>query len=158
MAYAFSARTVGSGGSGGIFGPCMVVGAGVGAAPWRLAEPLGLAPGSPLVALAAGTAAFLGAVAHAPLGVLVMAAEMLGDASLLGPGILAVLCARAVTGGVTLYRSQPDRIEDGPAPVELLPPGRIRPAERRTTVTLVRREPAPGADPVAVNSTDRTSR
>ncbi|WP_442810425.1 chloride channel protein [Streptomyces sp. NBC_01474] len=39
--------TVGSGGSGGIFGPCMVVGAGVGAAVWRLAEPSGLAPHSP---------------------------------------------------------------------------------------------------------------
>lgn len=154
-----TALTVGSGGSGGIFGPCMVVGAGVGAAVWRLAEPLGLAPGSPLAAVAVGMAACLGAVANAPLGVLVMAAEMLGDASLLGPGVLAVLCARAVTGGATLYRSQLDRIEDEPEnggqpPSPGHPDRARRRTQRRTVVTPVRRRPAPGVDPVVVKSPD----
>ncbi|UXY31366.1 chloride channel protein [Streptomyces sp. HUAS TT20] len=165
-----TALTVGSGGSGGIFGPCMVVGAGVGAAVWRLAEPLGLAPGSPLVPVAVGMAACLGAVAHAPLGVLVMVAEMLGDASLLGPGILAVLCARSVTGGVTLYRSQLERITDEPedriadrAPDRIgdepedTPPPPTLPGpvvlDRRARLAPVRREPV-GPGPVTVNSAD----
>ncbi|MEV6592971.1 chloride channel protein [Streptomyces acidicola] len=130
-----TALTVGSGGSGGIFGPCMVVGAGVGAAMWRLAEPLGVAPDSPLVPVAVGMAACLGPVAHAPLGVLVMVAEMLGNASLLGPGVLAVLCARAVTGGTTLYRSQLDRIEDerdvSAAPRQIAEASRNAPRWRR---------------------------
>ncbi|WP_225829979.1 chloride channel protein [Streptomyces sp. NK08204] len=118
-----TALSVGSGGSGGIFGPGMVVGAGVGAAVWRLAEPLGIAPHSPLVPVAVGMAACLGPVAHAPLGVTVMVAEMLGDASLLGPALLAVGAASAVTGGTTLYRSQVDRIEDEPGTPAAVPPG-----------------------------------
>lgn len=149
-----TALTVGSGGSGGIFGPCMVVGAGVGAAVWRLAEPAGFAPGTPLVPVAVGMAACLGSVAHAPLGVLVMVAEMLGNASLLGPGILAMLCARAVTGGVTLYRSQVDRLPEAPA-VRAVAPSMllVKTPEHRTVVSLVRREPRPH-EPVAAKSTD----
>ncbi|WP_055491171.1 chloride channel protein [Streptomyces sp. TP-A0356] len=149
-----TALTVGSGGSGGIFGPCMVVGAGVGAALWRLAEPLGVAPHSPIVPVAVGMAACLGSVAHAPLGVLVMVAEMLGDASLLGPGALAVMCARAVTGGVTLYRSQLDQVEDEsdrrPGPPHQ---GGVTAQKHRAVLAPVRREPS-GPDPVAITSTD----
>ncbi|WP_158103986.1 chloride channel protein [Streptomyces carpinensis] len=149
-----TALTVGSGGSGGIFGPGMVVGAGVGAALWRVAEPLGIAPHSPLVPVAVGMAACLGSVAHAPLGVLVMVAEMLGDASLLGPGILAVLCAQAVTGGTTLYRSQLERIWAEPSLVkEPTPPEVVTAPAQHTRVAPMRRGPA-GADPVAVKSTD----
>ncbi|MFB7595326.1 chloride channel protein [Streptomyces sp. NPDC056160] len=144
-----TALTVGSGGSGGIFGPGMVVGAGVGASLWRLAEPLGIAPHSPLVPVAVGMAACLGSVANAPLGVLVMVAEMLGDAALLGPGILAVLCAQAVTGGTTLYRSQLERVGDVPDLVkEPVPVVGVTAQTQRTVVAPVRREP-PEADPVA---------
>ncbi|MFF9764366.1 chloride channel protein [Streptomyces caelestis] len=104
-----TALTVGSGGSGGIFGPCMVVGAGTGALAWRLGEALSLPSAGPLPYVVVGMAACLGPVANAPLGVLVMATEMVADASLLGPGMLAVLCASAVTGRTTLYRSQLER-------------------------------------------------
>ncbi|MFC8372522.1 chloride channel protein [Streptomyces sp. NPDC057239] len=104
-----TALTVGSGGSGGIFGPCMVVGAGTGALAWRLGEALHLPSAGPLPYVVVGMAACLGPVANAPLGVLVMATEMVADASLLGPGMLAVLCASAVTGRTTLYRSQLER-------------------------------------------------
>ncbi|MFI5569782.1 chloride channel protein [Streptomyces sp. NPDC051740] len=104
-----TALTVGSGGSGGIFGPCMVVGAGTGALAWRVGEALHLPSAGPLPYVVVGMAACLGPVANAPLGVLVMATEMVADASLLGPGMLAVLCASAVTGRTTLYRSQLER-------------------------------------------------
>ncbi|MEV1067802.1 chloride channel protein [Streptomyces sp. NPDC050263] len=152
-----TALTVGSGGSGGIFGPCMVVGAGVGAAGWRLAEAVGLAPGSPLVPVAVGMAACLGAVAHAPLGVLVMVAEMLGDASLLGPGVLAVLCARSVTGGATLYRSQLDRLADEPGGSrEPRHPVLAKVPEHRSVVSLVRGDARPH-DLVPAKSTDQVA-
>src|SRR5260370_6815180 len=53
--------SVGSGGSGGVFGPGLVIGATAGAALWPIAAPLGLAPASPappgIVAMAAGLAA-----------------------------------------------------------------------------------------------------
>ncbi|WP_328914967.1 MULTISPECIES: chloride channel protein [unclassified Streptomyces] len=106
--------SVGSGGSGGIFGPCLVVGAGVGAVVWRLFEPTGLVPHSPLACVVVGMAACLGPVARAPLAVLVMAVETVGDASLLAPGIVGVLCASVVVGRTTLYRSQVERRGDGP--------------------------------------------
>ncbi|MFE0652036.1 chloride channel protein [Streptomyces sp. NPDC059534] len=109
-----TALTVGSGGSGGIFGPCMVVGAGVGALAWRLGEALHLPSTGPLPYVVVGMAACLGPVAHAPIGVLIMATEMVADASLLGPGVLAVLCASAVTGRTTLYRSQLERRTEEP--------------------------------------------
>ncbi|MFF0792169.1 chloride channel protein [Streptomyces spiralis] len=99
---------------------------------WRLAEPLGIAPHSPLVPVAVGMAACPGSVAHAPLGVLMMVAEMLGDASLLGPGILAVLCAQAVTGRTTLYRSQLERVGAEPSLVKPAGPRRM-PCLRRST-------------------------
>jgi CIC family chloride channel protein len=158
-----TALTDGSGGSGGIFGPGMVVGAGVGAALWRLAEPLGIAPHSPLVLVAVGMAACLGSVAHAPLGVLVMVAEMLGDASLLGPGMLAVLCAQAVSGRTTLYRSQLDRVGDVPeGATEAVPAAgaaataRPSQATEGTVVAPLPREPD-DADPVVLKSTDPLS-
>ncbi len=116
---AATALSVGSGGSGGIFGPCLVVGAGVGAVVWRLSEAMGGAPHSPLAYVVVGMAACLGPVAHAPLAVLVMAVETVGDASLLAPGIVGVLCASAVVRDTTLYRSQLDRRSDLPL---LLPP------------------------------------
>ncbi|MGW5200679.1 chloride channel protein [Streptomyces spiralis] len=121
---------------------------------WRLAEPLGIAPHSPLVPVAVGMAACPGSVAHAPLGVLMMVAEMLGDASLLGPGILAVLCAQAVTGRTTLYRSQLERVGAEPSLVKPAgPPEDAVPATQHTRVVPMRREPT-DADAVVIKSTD----
>lgn len=125
---AATALTVGSGGSGGIFGPCMVVGAGVGAFVWRVGEDLHAASTGPLPYVVVGMAACLGPIANAPIGVLVMATEMVGQASLLGPGLLAVLGASAVTGRTTLYRSQvespagPNTAHDASAPRPGTPP------------------------------------
>ncbi|MGA4539359.1 chloride channel protein [Uniformispora flossi] len=99
--------SVGFGGSGGVFGPGLVIGGGVGALAWRVAEPLGMAPHDPTVFVVVGMAACLGPIVRAPIAVLVMAAETIGDAGILGPGIVGVLAAAAVVGDATLYRSQP---------------------------------------------------
>jgi chloride channel protein, CIC family len=98
--------TVGSGGSGGVFGPGMVIGATAGAALWRLAEPHGLAPASPASLVIVGMAACLGAASHAPVAITVIAAEMCGSFSVLEPASIAVPIAVLVAGRPTLYASQ----------------------------------------------------
>jgi chloride channel protein, CIC family len=98
---------IGSGGSGGVFGPGMVVGATAGALLWRLAEPHGLAPASPAPLVAVGMAACLGAAARSPIAITLIAAEACGSAWVLPAALLAVPIAVALMGSDSLYRSQP---------------------------------------------------
>ncbi|MDG4802380.1 chloride channel protein [Micromonospora sp. WMMD980] len=114
---ASTSLSVGSGGSGGIFGPGLVIGATAGAAVWRLLEPLGIAPDSPAPYVIIGMAACLGSIAHAPLALIVMSAETTGNLSLLFPTMLATGIACLVVGDRTLYRSQlRDRAADPDEP------------------------------------------
>lgn len=103
--------TVGSGGSGGIFGPGMVIGGFVGAAFWRLGH--GVLPGlpaNPAPFVIVGMIALFGGIAHAPLAMLLMVGEMTGNLSLLAPAMIAVALSTALVGDATIYRSQlPDR-------------------------------------------------
>ena len=103
---ATTSLSIGSGGSGGVFGPGMVIGAATGAALWRMLEPLGLAPHSPAILVVAGMAACLGAIAHAPIAVTVMAVEVTGSGDVLVPAMIAVFVAALVVGDATLYRKQ----------------------------------------------------
>lgn len=79
--------SIGSGGSGGIFGPGMIIGAFVGAAMWRLFEPtfpwMGHDP-TPYVIV--GMMCCFGSIARAPLAVLLMVAEMTGSLGSIEPG------------------------------------------------------------------------
>ncbi len=102
-----TALSIGSGGSGGIFGPGMVIGAMVGASFWRLAHDfLPLAPASPAPFVIVGMMALFGGIAHAPLAVMLMVAEMTGNLSLLAPAMIAVAVSSALVGDNTIYRSQ----------------------------------------------------
>jgi CIC family chloride channel protein len=107
--------SIGSGGSGGVFGPCMVVGATAGAALWRLADMAGahaLVPASPALLAAVGMAACLGAAARSPFALTVIAAETCSSGWVLAAALLAVPVAVKLMGSDTLYRSQPlDRNE-----------------------------------------------
>lgn len=59
-----------------------------------------------------GMIACFGAVAHAPLGVLLMVGEMTGNLSMLAPGMIAVAVAGRVVGDTSIYTSQlKDRLE-----------------------------------------------
>jgi CBS domain-containing protein len=101
--------SIGSGGSGGIFGPGMVIGAFVGAGVWRLAEPvvpsLGADP-SPYVVV--GMMACFGSIARAPLAIMLMVAEMTGSLNLIVPAMVAVGLATLIvrSSDDTIYRSQ----------------------------------------------------
>jgi CIC family chloride channel protein len=102
--------SIGTGGSGGIFGPGIVTGAFVGAALWRLGE-LWHLPGIPDEAgifVVVGMMACFGSVAHAPLAVMTMVAEMTGSFSVVPGAILAVGIASLLLSRtqVSIYRAQ----------------------------------------------------
>lgn len=105
--------SIGSGGSGGIFGPGMVVGATLGAALWRVlvevGEPLGIdgtVGPSPAVFVIVGMAVVFGSVSHAPIAMLLMVAEMTGNLTLVPLAMVAMATASLVVGNTTIYRSQ----------------------------------------------------
>lgn len=108
--------SIGSGGSGGIFGPGMVIGGLLGAGIWRLLEPI--APGvpldpSPFVIVA--MMALFGSIAHAPLAVMLMVAEMTDNLAILAPAMLAIGIATLIVGDRSIYSSQLRSRADSPA-------------------------------------------
>ena len=110
--------SVGTGGSGGVFGPGMVIGAFTGLAVWRLVEPL--APGaghSPAPFVVVGMMATFGGISRAPIAVMLMVAEMTGSVSLLGPAMVAVAISWFIVGRSddSIYRSQLRTRADSPA-------------------------------------------
>lgn len=104
-----TALSIGTGGSGGIFGPGMVIGGFVGAAVWRLLEPIvpGI-PHSPAPFVIVGMMACFGSIARAPLAVMLMVAEMTGSLSILAPAMIAVGVAYLIVHSTdqTIYTSQ----------------------------------------------------
>ena len=108
--------SIGSGGSGGIFGPGMFIGGMLGAGIWRLLEPIAPAiPADPAPFVIVAMMALFGSVAHAPLAVMLMVAEMTGNLSMLAPAMVAVGLATFVVGGKSIYRSQLATRADSPA-------------------------------------------
>lgn len=108
--------SIGSGGSGGIFGPGMVIGGLLGAGIWRLLVPFAPAvPSEPAPFVIVAMMALFGSVAHAPLAVMLMVAEMTGNLSMLAPAMVAVGLASFVVGSRSIYRSQLASRADSPA-------------------------------------------
>lgn len=99
--------TVGSGGSAGVFGPFLSVGAMLGGAFGRAAQLLlddpRIDPGS--FALV-GMAAFWGGLAHCPLAALVLVCELAGSYDLLVPLMAASAVAFVALREHSLYRAQ----------------------------------------------------
>ncbi|HUI28528.1 MAG TPA: chloride channel protein [Candidatus Kryptonia bacterium] len=107
--------SIGSGGSGGIFGPGMVVGGMLGASFWRLGHSvLPQMPADPAPVVIIGMMALFGGIAHAPLAVMLMVAEMTGNLSLLAPAMVAVAISTALVGDRTIYHSQLPTRADSP--------------------------------------------
>ncbi|MBJ8342660.1 chloride channel protein [Antrihabitans sp. YC3-6] len=101
--------SIGTGGSGGIFGPGLVIGAFTGAAVWRVLEPIAPAvPDSPAPFVIVGMMACFGAIARVPLAVMLMVAEMTGGITILAPAMIAVGLAYLIVraSGDTIYRAQ----------------------------------------------------
>ncbi len=99
--------SIGSGGSGGIFGPGMMIGGMLGALVWRIAYGLSThVPPQPAPFIIVGMMSLFGGIAHAPLAVMIMVAEMTGNLSLLAPAMIAVAVSTALVGDNTIYRAQ----------------------------------------------------
>lgn len=114
--------TIGSGGSGGVFGPTVVIGAMLGAAVGSGVDHLFPVVGAPQAAFVlVGMAAVFAGAARTPLSTLILTAEMTGGYGLIVPAMLANVLAfgvqRTLTAGrrhPTLYESQVERPEDSP--------------------------------------------
>jgi CIC family chloride channel protein len=103
--------SVGSGGSGGVFGPGLVIGAFLGAAVWRVFEPHVASMGhDPAPYVIVGMTACLGPIARSPVAVMLLAAEMTGCFPIVLPALIAVALAWFIvrTNDDTIYRSQPE--------------------------------------------------
>jgi CBS domain-containing protein len=112
---ASTSLSIGSGGSGGIFGPGMVIGGFVGLGVWRILHDI--APGMPDVPapfMVVGMIACFGSVAHAPLGLMLMVAEMTGSLALLPPAMIAIGLATVVVRDDSIYESQLRARADAP--------------------------------------------
>ena len=101
--------TLGSGGSGGVFAPGLTIGAATGGAVGMIFHilfpeiiPLQTVPVFGIV----GMIALFGAITNAPIAVLIMVVEMMGNFSLLVPAMAGVGIAYMITGGKSIYREQ----------------------------------------------------
>ncbi|MCA8955196.1 MAG: chloride channel protein [Planctomycetes bacterium] len=91
--------TITSGGSGGVFGPSMVIGACLGGAVGVASQELGMTGINPGCFVIVGMAGFFSGAAHTPISTLIMVSEMTGSYELLLPsmwvcGITFLLCQR----------------------------------------------------------------
>lgn len=105
-----TALSIGTGGSGGVFGPGMVIGAFTGLAVWRVLEPIA-APGvghNPAPFVVVGMMAVFGGISRAPIAVMLMVAEMTGSMSILAPAMVAIAIAWFIVSAAddSIYRSQ----------------------------------------------------
>jgi CIC family chloride channel protein len=108
--------TVGSGGSGGVFAPALVIGGLLGASLWILLD--GIFPNfGPVIAafIIVGMMAFFGGVGKVPVAVILMVSEMTGGFTLLVPSMIATTIAYIITGKTTIYRSQVQSRAESPA-------------------------------------------
>ncbi|QDT42482.1 H(+)/Cl(-) exchange transporter ClcA [Gimesia alba] len=105
--------TIASGGSGGVFGPSMVIGGCVGTATGRILQQLWpeLVTQPEAYGLV-GMAGFFAGAAHAPISTIIMVSEITGNYSLLLPTMLASTLCFVLCQKVHLYQKQyPSRLE-----------------------------------------------
>jgi len=96
-----TSATVGSGGSGGVFFPSLMMGGALGGG---FAIALGVGP-VPLFAIA-GMGAMMAGVSKTPIAASILMAEVVGGYTVLIPVMLASVVAYIVTGDQTLFRNQ----------------------------------------------------
>lgn len=100
--------SIGSGGSGGVFGPSMVIGGSVGGATgiiYNMLVSQGFAVNSGTMSVL-GMAGFFTAVANTPISTLIMVSEMTGDFSLLVPGLWVIGISYMLSRRYSIYREQ----------------------------------------------------
>lgn len=113
LATAFS---IGSGGSGGVFAPALVIGGSLGALVWHLAKTL--LPGydiPPATYVIIGMMSFFGGIGKVPIATMLMVSEMTGEYELFAPSLIATALSYVITGSNTIYESQVFSRAESPA-------------------------------------------
>lgn len=108
--------SIGSGGSGGVFGPSMVIGGSLGGVVGILAHRV--MPGTvtqPAAFVPVGMAGFFAAAANTPISTLIMVSEMTGNYQLLLPSLWVCAISYLLGRRWTLYPSQVPGRADSPA-------------------------------------------
>lgn len=134
--------TLGSGGSGGDFGPSLALGGLVGGAFGRAAQILVSPSIDPGAFALVGMGTFYGGIAHTPVSSLVMVCEMAGTYDLLPSLMLSSGLAFILLRRVTLYSTQPRSRFESPAHVgedslDVLRRLRVRDVFRRAEVVAL---------------------
>lgn len=108
--------TIGSGGSGGVFGPAMVIGGCAGGAVGTWFHQLwpGLVP-HPASFIIMGMAGFFAAAAKTPFSTLIIVSEMTGDYRLFLPALWVCAWSFLLSDRQSLYRSQVENRSRSPA-------------------------------------------
>ncbi|HEU12783.1 MAG: chloride channel protein [Thermoplasmata archaeon] len=108
--------SIGSGGSGGVFAPGMVIGASVGllfGILFNFIFPSIVPSYVPFVII--GMLSFFAAAGKVPLSVMIMVVEMTGSLQLLPAAMIAVAASYLVSGNNSIYKSQVPTRRDSPA-------------------------------------------
>jgi CIC family chloride channel protein len=124
--------TISSGGSGGVFGPSLVIGGALGAAFGKVASDHfpGLSP-EPVAALMVGMGGFFAGVAKVPFASVIMVMEMTGSYGLLVPSLLvATMAYLFLPRSTKLYENQvatrlDSPVHEGSFVTEVLQRGRL---------------------------------
>jgi chloride channel protein, CIC family len=107
--------TISSGGSGGVFGPSMVIGGCLGVATGKVVQGLGWTEISPGAFGVVGMAGFFAGIARAPISTIIMVSEMTGSYQLLLPTMWVSTLCFLLCSGTTLYTKQVKTRLESPA-------------------------------------------
>lgn len=108
-----TAFTVGSGGSGGVFGPAITIGGALGGATGLLCHEF--LPGlhvQPAAFALVGMAGFFAGAANTPVSTIIMVSEMTGNYNLLVPSMMVCIISYVLCRNFSLYEKQlPSRLD-----------------------------------------------
>ena len=100
-----TSMTIPSGGSGGVFGPSMVIGGGIGGAVGIACQQLGWVE-NPGCFVVVGMTGFFAGAANTPISTIIMVSEMTGSYELLLPAMWVCIITFVLTHDRTIYNSQ----------------------------------------------------
>lgn len=108
-----TAFAIGSGGSGGVFGPAVVIGGALGGATGLLCQQIfPTLPVHPGAFALVGMAGFFAGAANTPISTIIMVSEMTGNYNLLPPAMLVCILTFLLCRRYTLYEKQlPSRLD-----------------------------------------------
>ena len=115
--FAATCFAIGTGGSGGVFGPSLLIGGllGIGTSQLLTALNFPLPVPAPEAMMLVGMAGFFAAVSKAPFGSVIMVCEIAGTFKLLPPLIIVCLTTIVLTKSFTIYKTQVENRFKSPA-------------------------------------------